>query len=169
MISQVSYRFKYRPTLKDVERNRRAFIAGRPTDATVDAIAWTSEPVSQEEIRRHLRKGKHGAAGIVKLYGRPDQTLHDVDEDRHLALRVIARFCWHTWKMSVKPVWVREDRTARGWHMIVRWNRSFTPLEIIALQAVFGSDRQREAYNLTRYFSGLTANRRWNLLFEFKL
>jgi hypothetical protein len=105
----------------------------------------------------------------VKLYGRADWTLHDVDEDRHLPLRVIARFCWHTWKMRVKPLWVREDRTARGWHMIVAWNRNFSPLEIIALQTVFGSDRQREAYNLTRYFSGLTANRRWNLLFEVKL
>lgn len=45
------------------------------------------------------------------------------------------------------------------------------PAEIVALQAVLGSDRRRETLNLMRVMSefGPEGNKRWNILYRSKL
>jgi hypothetical protein len=77
---------------------------------------------------------------------------------------------------------IRLDRTRRGWHVVIdlranarnsRLARSirngFTPLQKVALQAVFGSDVRRETLNLMRVFNGNGGDKRWNILYSRKL
>ena len=80
---------------------------------------------------------------------------------------------------GLRPNWIRYDRTARGWHIIIRVNRRLSGLECVALQAVLGSDSARETFNLARVMSrsGGSANKkrkaweakRWNILYRVKL
>lgn len=65
--------------------------------------------------------------------------------------------------------------TKKGWHIVVEVYQKLTPPEIIALQAILGSDRKREALNLGRWF-GMKSKTvpefwrdRWNLLFNKKI
>lgn len=45
---------------------------------------------------------------------------------------------------------VRIDKTARGFHVVVDVARRLSPLTIVASQAILGSDRNRETFNLDR-------------------
>ena len=84
------------------------------------------------------------------------------------------RLWWVLRLMELRAAWIRYDRTRRGWHVLIAIPAP--PLlasEVVALQAVMGSDRDREAFNLNRarlVMRGL-APRRWrtNVLFERKL
>jgi hypothetical protein len=167
VLHQIRYRFKKQPTREDIEAARAAFIAGKPLPAgvSVEPITWTKGGRSVTELLRE-RAGFCGVPGLVKIYGAPDLTLCDFDSEWRPPIYVIARIAR---MLRIRPLWIREDRTARGWHVIIRWNRRFKPVEIVALQCVLGSDRQREAYNLARVFSGKARNQRWNLLFERKV
>jgi hypothetical protein len=77
--------------------------------------------------------------------------------------------------IGLRPVWVRTDRTRRGWHVRIRLTRRLLPAETVALQALLGSDDRRECLNLMRVMSlarqdpGPYFRRRWNLLFKEKL
>jgi hypothetical protein len=70
---------------------------------------------------------------------------------------------------------MRDDRTRKGWHRIITLRESLSPCEIIALQAVLGSDRRRENLNLMRYMRtrdyGMSKyqGKRWNILYARKL
>ena len=89
----------------------------------------------------------------------------------------------HTEPVRLRGVWalartlgsrisyVRYDRTKRGWHAVICFNRSFSPAEIVAVQAVLGSDYKREALNLSRVISctSRAGMKRWNLLYRVKL
>jgi hypothetical protein len=89
----------------------------------------------------------------------------DYDRPRPPSLRwlyAIARV------VHVRPVWVRYDRTRRGWHVLIRWSRTWAPAELVALQAVLGSDPMREGLNLMRVMRHPRAST-WNLLFSRKL
>lgn len=166
MIYQLQYIFRgVRPSRVQIQMARRAFIRGMEWPGVeVRPIAWTGTVTG---LRRALksRKAYIGEAGIVKQYAQPDMTMCDYDSPWRPPIHVIARVAQ---MLRVKPIWMREDKTRRGWHMLILWNRTFTPIEIVALQCVLGSDRQREAYNLARVFSGVKSER-WNLLFERKL
>jgi hypothetical protein len=77
--------------------------------------------------------------------------------------------------VGIRPLWIRTDRTRRGWHLIARIGMSLAPSEIVALQAILGSDDRRETLNLMRAI-GLRLHRlprywrnRYNLLFDRKL
>ena len=167
MIHQLQYRFKTRPTRADIDGARALWLAGLPLPAGVEVrpISWTRDKT--RSARKAALRGYVGRAGIVKLYGKPNLTLCDYDSGEwsppYPLICRIARM------LDIVPVWSRYDRTEHGWHLVIQWNRSFTPLEIIAIQAVLGSDRKREAYNLARVFSGKASNARWNLLFEYKI
>lgn len=73
--------------------------------------------------------------------------------------------------LGVRIVWARYDKTRRGYHVIVRFTRRFSPVEIVAMQALCGSDSKREALNLARVMSRYNRNgiKRWNLLYRVKL
>lgn len=73
--------------------------------------------------------------------------------------------------LHINPTWIRHDRTKRGWHVSVRLSKSLSPAEIVALQAVLGSDPRRESLNLMRviFQRWERAPQRWNLLYREKL
>lgn len=72
--------------------------------------------------------------------------------------------------LGVSPLFIRHDRTRRGWHVVIRWNRKFEPAERVALQAVLGSDVKRETLNLMRVIGGRhRGNKRWNILYSHKI
>jgi len=76
--------------------------------------------------------------------------------------------------LGVKVLWQRWDRTRRGWHLIIKIAQRLTIAEIIAAQAILGSDRDRERLNLARAISvRLRPSRFWkaraNLLYRRKL
>ena len=89
-----------------------------------------------------------------------------------LPLRVIRAVCSI---VGVRVRDVRHDRTARGFHVVVMLRDRMTRAEIVAIQAVLGSDSKREALNLMRARSirlhgcPREFRDRWNLLFERKL
>jgi hypothetical protein len=57
----------------------------------------------------------------------------------------------HTTGLSVQ--WVRWDRTRHGWHAVVKIRQKLKLAEVIACQAILGSDRDRERLNITRCLS----------------
>lgn len=77
--------------------------------------------------------------------------------------------------IGLRPIWLRTDRTRRGWHIVIRLTRALLPAECVALQALLGSDDRRECMNLLRVMSiarrdpGPFWRHRWNLLFSYKL
>lgn len=113
--------------------------------------------------------------GRVKEFARSDTTFCDFDytswywRQRGPGLEqvfAVARI------LSLRPLWIRYDpSTRKGWHVIIQWNRRMAPAEIVALQAVLGSDRRRETLNLMRVMGGLPkeAGGRWNILYSAKL
>lgn len=68
-------------------------------------------------------------------------------------------------------------KTKRGWHIHIETRERLNPPEIIAIQAILGSDRNRECLNMYRWlcmrdrYNGLPRywKKRWNLSFERKL
>jgi hypothetical protein len=67
------------------------------------------------------------------------------------------------------------QRTRHGWHVVVDLNMRLSPAETIALQAVCGSDRKREALDLMREIALARGKyprfwiRRFNILYKGKL
>lgn len=166
MIFQLQYRFKgVKPTKTQIQMARRAFARGETWPGVeVRPMAWTG---TVAQLRKALKDHSCyiGEAGIVKQYAEPDLTLCDYDRPTRPPIHVIVRIAK---MLDAKILWMREDRTRHGWHVLIRWNRSFRPAELIAIQCVLGSDQQRESYNLARVISGKRSVR-WNLLFERKL
>lgn len=107
-----------------------------------------------------------GVAGIVKVYGKPGLLMLDYDTKKPFCFRHIA---WVARRLRFRLNWVSYQRTVRGWHILVQCNRKFSPMETVALQAILGSDRKRETFNLCRILSGKISDNRWNLLFKEKL
>lgn len=130
----------------------------------IDALDWNGRRRTWKSLQGHLV----GCPGIVKQYAEPHLTMCDFDtEDYVLTLPRVWRVAGH---LGIKPLWVEYDRTVRGWHVTIAWNRTFKPAETVALQAILGSDPSREMFNMARVLSGKAAkNPRWNLLFEYKL
>lgn len=76
-------------------------------------------------------------------------------------------FCARLWRWGVEDV--RIDRTAHGYHALVRVRRRLSPAVMVAAQAILGSDVKREAFNLMRV-QGLAKQSafwraRWNVLY----
>jgi hypothetical protein len=139
-----------------------------PPEVKIKATIW-GEKLTGPEVRRRLAEMRlhYGCPGLVKAYARPDTTYCDYDTETPPPVRVVYELA--QW-LGIRPLFIREDRTRRGWHRVIRWNRKFTPGVIVALQMAMQSDAKRERFNLLRVLSGdAESNRRWNLLFERKL
>ena len=110
--------------------------------------------------------------GIVKELARPDRLLLDFDFRRVPRLRSIWAVCRI---VGLRPAWIRTDRTRHGWHAVIQLCAPLTNAEIVACQAIMGSDSRREALNLMRVIAirqrdpGPAWRDRWNILFERKL
>jgi hypothetical protein len=110
--------------------------------------------------------------GILKEETNGRQIYLDYDNITAPSLLKLSRSCS---LCSLHIEWIRYDRTNRGWHVICRFTEALHPAECVALQAVLGSDSEREKFNLAR----VIANRReganaWkrsrsNILFERKV
>lgn len=167
MIFQLQYRFKgVQPSKGLLALARAAFIKGiRLNHVEVTPIAWTGTIAGLRKALK-ARECFIGEAGIVKQYADPFLTMCDYDKPSWRPS--IGRISRLAQMLQMKPEFIREDRTRRGWHLLIVWNRRLSPLEQVAIQCVLGSDLQREAYNLARAMSGKESPR-WNLLFERKL
>ena len=80
----------------------------------------------------------------------------------------------HANRLGLRVRACRYDRTRKGWHLVIWTDDPLSKMERIALQAIFGSDRQREGLNFLRArslnaFPSAFWERRWNLLFSRKL
>jgi hypothetical protein len=68
---------------------------------------------------------------------------------------------------------VRTYKTRRGCHRLVRIAESLSPLEIVAVQCLCGSDLRRETFNMARVLMLPSApafwHNRWNVLYREKL
>jgi hypothetical protein len=81
------------------------------------------------------------------------------------------------WKLArcigATPQWIRYDATRRGVHVVTRWDRNFDPAELVAMQALLGSDQNRESFNLARVIAGGKKGKeraaKWNILYRRKL
>lgn len=105
------------------------------------------------------------AWGVVKVRGTHRLALCDFDDPAAPPLPQL----WRVLVMAgVKPRYIRYDRTARGWHVVVGLPRALTDGAIVALQMALGSDIYRETYNLFRVNCGAQVQD-WNLLFSEKL
>lgn len=128
-------------------------------------LAWGKKQKSKSAVSANegLQLGRMGR---VKRYGTPDVSLCDIDTARCPTLERVFRLAR---VLGVGIVWIRLDRSHSGrWHLLVKWRARFSKLEMIAIQAILGSDFKREAFNLYRVRSGVRS-RRWNFLFESKL
>jgi len=76
--------------------------------------------------------------------------------------------------LGLKVVWQRWDKTKHGWHLIIKIRQRLTLAEVIAAQAILGSDRSRERLNLARAISiRLRPSKFWkaraNILYKRKI
>jgi squalene cyclase len=73
---------------------------------------------------------------------------------------------------SYYPYAVCYKKTQRGWHIVSLYSKKHTRMELVALQAILGSDSMREALNFVRVKSGRIKgywNQRWNILYTYKV
>jgi len=83
------------------------------------------------------------------------------------------RLWWVLRLLGWRAEWIEYHRSRRGWHVQVAVPGRVSPVAVVAVQAVMGSDRNREAFNLARarMIESGRAPRSWryNVLFERKL
>lgn len=159
------------PTAKQLAdiRDRWLLTGEQPEGIVITPTEWSGKG-RETDARAYIAgmsRRKIGRAGVVKCAARPEWTYCDYDTARPPALR---RFWWLARLTGLRPDAIEYDRTRRGWHVLVRWDRALTPIEQVAIQAALGSDYRRETYNLARVLSGKADdNPAWNLLFERKV
>lgn len=109
--------------------------------------------------------------GLVKESFSPRRLL--LDFDGRLPARMLERI-WHVSRTAGLTIeWIRFDRTQHGFHVVVQIQQRLEPWQVLALQAICGSDYRREALNWFR-LSNMPANsdwhrRNWNILYERKI
>lgn len=106
--------------------------------------------------------------GVMKEFSDPTLVMCDYDTPILPPIHELWRV-FHV--LRITPEWMRFDRTAHGWHMVLKLPRKLPMLATVALQAILGSDPRRETLNLMRALTspkGFAAER-WNVLFERKI
>lgn len=104
--------------------------------------------------------------GVVKRRGNNRTLLLDYDRKRRPDL---ADLGWRAREMGIAWSAMTAERShSRGWHVVVYLAHPLTAGELVAAQALMGSDAARERYNLMRVIAGAKV-RDWNLLFARKL
>jgi hypothetical protein len=138
----------------------------------VSATVWKegySSPTPLRQVRREMRGCKltYICPGLVSHYAEPNRTLCDYDTQRAPNLKRV----WSVaQQLGIVPLAVEYQKSKRGWHLAVTWNRDFSPAEIVAIQLLLGSDRYREMFNLARILSRVVDTRKCaNILFLKKL
>lgn len=95
-----------------------------------------------------------------------------VDLDGRLPRDIGTRVQWTLRVLKVPVEWWSVTRTRRGYHLEIAIRRQWHPWRVIAVQAILGSDRRRETFNLRRVAAWRTltpfARSRWNVLFTQK-
>ena len=97
-------------------------------------------------------------------------TLLYLDIDTRNVPPLVSRItqCCRLWGWPIEAI--RYDRTAHGWHVVVGVRKQIPPPLVVAAQAIFGSDRNREMFNLMRVqqLSKMPAfwRRRWNVIYS---
>src|SRR5215831_845526 len=122
VIAQLQYVFSVEPSRKIIEQARKAFAAGKTVPGVhVRPIAWTG---TVDALRAAIRDKTAyvGNAGIVKQYAEPDLTMCDYDSPRRAPIAVIVRL---SKMLNTRFLWIREDHTKHGWHMLIKWARPF--------------------------------------------
>lgn len=126
----------------------------------MDVAQWSGWIPNRANVRL-------GVAGVVKMYADRRFLYLDVDRPSPVTIRSVFRVLR---SVGLRASYCRYDRTERGWHVIVRLNKPIEPLATVAIQVIMGSDPKRERFNLVRAMSGkANRNRRWNMLFEYKI
>jgi hypothetical protein len=159
-------------TRDQVREMKREYIeTGRSPQGIQIHIRIWGEDLTQGRARARLARWRGGVrAGVVDQYGDEYTTLHDYDDGREPptieAIREIAAILGAT----VEALAYSTSHSG-GAHLAITWGNRWQPLEIVALQAILGSDPKREAFNLLRVRSGtdLTDNWGWNVLYSRKL
>lgn len=79
-------------------------------------------------------------------------TVLKLDIDEELELPSVAQLCALLRRSGHRPHWLQYARSGsgHGWHLRLAVTPRCTITETIALQAILGSDRYREANNLMR-------------------
>jgi hypothetical protein len=121
-------------------------------------------------MNRRNSKPKQKQWGCVKETAAPDKTMCDYDGKMPADFMERLETAGHI--LHIKPKLLRIDRTARGYHAIIIWDAELKPAEIVAIQAILGSDYKRELLNLARVRAvaeGPLADEFWNILYSHKL
>jgi hypothetical protein len=110
--------------------------------------------------------------GVLEERQRNDELRLDYDSTATPQLRNV----WRLLRLcQLRVCFIRHDRTRRGWHATIRIRENLSSAEIVACQAVLGSDAGRELLNIMRVMSIRKSGcdnfslARWNLLFSRKL
>lgn len=116
---------------------------------------------------------RHGRWGVVNHVANARMLYLDVDRatsPKLPPLFAVARI------IGVRPLWIEYRRSRRGWHVVICMRDRYSPAELVAMQALFGSDGRREALNLMRAIAirraGITSRfwgARFNILYRGKL
>jgi hypothetical protein len=156
------------PTAAELRQIRDKWIRSgiTPPGVRITPKCWNGETSNIREDIAAIYKPHIGRAGVVKCYASPFWTFCDYDVKSPPGL---GRFWSFARVTKMKPRVVRYDRTARGWHVLIAWDRLLSPAETVAIQTALGSDYRRETYNLARVLAGGGDDPRWNLLFDFKI
>lgn len=93
-----------------------------------------------------------------------------LDIDGALPADLFARIFWVFHMLGYGVDSIRQDKTRRGWHVVIEVRRRLAPKTVVALQAILGSDPRRELFNLVRVL-GLARHsmfwrERWNVLYS---
>lgn len=110
--------------------------------------------------------------GVVEEWYNPTKILIDIDGGKRMLREFWFRFPRVCRVTGIRPRWIRLDKTAHGWHVVICLTRRREPWEILSLQAILFSDWRREAMNWARLASNPTdsfALKRWNILYREKV
>jgi hypothetical protein len=137
-----------------------------PQGVRITITVWGKD-WTQQQARAHVAARWRGGvrAGLVDHYAGPQTTLHDYDGREPPTMAEIAKIAAN---LGARIEAIEYAASRRGWHVAITWARKWTPAETVAVQAILGSDPNREAYNLGRVLSG-NKNAGWNILFKKKI
>jgi hypothetical protein len=123
----------------------------------------------------HFNKGELslGKWGIVEEKSEYNKILLDFDTGRRTPM--LSGVYVTLRALQLRAIWIRCDRTKKGWHVTIKINHRLECAEIVAIQAICRSDFKRETLNLMRviamrkYGASKFWKKRWNILYSGKL
>ena len=118
-----------------------------------------------------LRFEKFGLIDAVSDYPQGHACFMDYDKDT--LLPTIPQLYSLFRVLGLRPIAVVYKKSKRGWHIVAVFPEKYKPMELVAIQAICGSDPMREALNWVRasqpgQLRGFWG-RRWNILYSKKI